>query len=329
MNEASVCERELKKVTANKPARTREEVLAMFDLPIPELMYQAQTITRQFQDGKMQLSTLLNIKDGGCPEDCSYCPQAARYHTGVKAKKLLTPDVVREQVKAAKEAGASRFCMGAAWRELKDRDLPAISALVREVTDSGMECCVTLGMLTETQAQALKEAGVEYYNHNIDTSPEHYDKIITTHTQEDRLDTLQKVRHAGMKVCCGGIVGMGESRAGRAEMLYTLTTLDSPPESVPINRLVRVPGTPLENADDLDPFELVRTIAVARILFPTSQVRLSAGRTTMSDELQGLCFLAGVNSIHYGTKLLMTANPEAEKDRDLLRRMGIEVRQLA
>ncbi|MDR3477338.1 MAG: biotin synthase BioB [Gammaproteobacteria bacterium] len=303
-----------------------EEVLQLFDLPMPELMYQAQTVAREFHPtGTMQLSTLLNIKDGGCPEDCHYCPQAARYHTGVKAKKLLSVEVVREQVAAAKEAGATRFCMGAAWRELKDRDVPAISALIKEVTSQGLESCVTLGMVSETQASALKEAGLEYYNHNIDTSPGYYEKIITTRTQDDRLETLQNVRDAGIKVCSGGIVGMGEQREDRAGMLLTLANLDPQPESVPINRLVPVPGTPLENAEVIDPFELVRTIAVARIMFPHARIRLSAGRTSMSDELQAMCILAGVNSIHYGAKLLMTANPEAEKDRALLQRLGINV----
>jgi biotin synthase len=302
-----------------------EKVLALFSQPFFDLLYQAQTVHRQhFSEYTMQLSALLNIKDGGCPEDCHYCPQAARYHTGVKAKKLLSVEVVREQAQAAKNAGATRYCMGAAWRELKDRDVPAITALIKEVKDLGLESCVTLGMLTEPQAQALKEAGLDYYNHNIDTSPEFYNEIITTRTFDDRLDTLHKVKDAGIKVCSGGILGMGETQEDRAKMLLSLVKLDPHLESVSLNRLVPVAGTPLENAAPIDPFDFVRTIAVARIMFPKSHVRLSAGRTTMTDELQALCFLAGANSLFYGDKLLMTANPDMNKDKQLLHRLGIK-----
>lgn len=305
---------------------TIEKVMALYELPFTQLIYQAQTIHQAFfPQATMQLSTLLNIKVGGCPEDCHYCPQAARYHTGLPAKKLLKVEEVREQAHAAKNAGATRFCMGAAWRELKDRDVPAVAALIQEVNSLGMESCVTLGMLTDEQAQALKDAGLDYYNHNLDTSPEFYGEVITTRTYDDRLQTLNHVREAGIKVCCGGIVGMGESREDRAGLLMTLANLTPQPESVPINHLVTIPGTPLENTPPLDSFEFVRTIAIARILMPKSRVRLSAGRNTMSDEVQALCFLAGANSIFYGEKMLTTANPEIIKDQALLKRLGIAV----
>jgi len=305
---------------------TIEKVMELFALPFPEIIYQAQTIHKTFfPAADMQLSTLLNIKDGGCPEDCHYCPQAARYNTGVSAKKLMDAAIVKKQAEAAKAAGATRFCMGAAWRELKDRDVPAIKKLIQEIKSLGMESCVTLGMLTEEQAGELKDAGLDYYNHNVDSSPEFYQEIITTRTYDDRLQTLQHVRHAGIKVCCGGIVGMGETRADRAGMLVTLANMNPAPESVPINNLVPIPGTPLANQPPIDPFEFVRTIAVARIMIPHARVRLSAGRTHMSDEMQALCFLAGANSIFYGEKLLITANPEIAKDRDLLARLGIAV----
>ncbi len=306
-----------------------QDVLDLFQLSFNELLYQAQTIHKaQFPEGNIQLSTLLNIKDGGCPEDCHYCPQAARYHTGVKAKKLLSVDVVKKQAEAAKAAGATRFCMGAAWRELKDRDVPAIATLIQEIGALGMESCVTLGMLTDTQALSLKKAGLDYYNHNVDTSAEHYEKIISTRTYDDRLQTLENVREAGIKVCSGGIIGLGETRKDRAGMLTTLANLSLPPESIPINNLVPIPGTPLENAEPIDPFEFVRTIAVARIMFPNSRVRLSAGRTNMNDELQALCFFAGANSIFYGEKLLITANPDIEKDQQLLQRLDLKVETL-
>ena len=305
-----------------------DQVLELFQLPFPELLYQAQTIHRKnFPEATMQLSTLLNIKDGGCPEDCQYCPQAARYHTGVKAKKLLSADVVKKQAEAAKAAGATRFCMGAAWRELKDRDLPAIITLIKEVNGLGLESCVTLGMITDEQAKALKDAGLDYYNHNIDSSREYYQDVISTRTYDDRLNTLENVRNAGIKVCCGGIVGMGETREDRAGLLVTLANMNPYPDSVPINNLVPIPGTPLENTIPIDPFEFVRTIAIARIMLPKARVRLSAGRTSMSDELQALCFIAGANSIFYGEKLLITANPEIEQDRALLQRLGMKAEE--
>lgn len=304
------------------------DVQALFDLPFAELIFRAQTIHREsFPDAKMQLSTLLNIKDGGCPEDCHYCPQAARYHTGVTPKKLLSVDVVKQQAEAAKAAGATRFCMGAAWRELKDRDVPAIQKLIQEVNGLGMESCLTVGMLTDEQAAALKDAGLHYYNHNIDTSPEFYEEIITTRTYDDRLQTLARVRTAGIKVCSGGIIGMGEERSDRAKFLMTLANMHPQPESVPINHLVRIPGTPLEHTPVMDSFEFVRTIAAARIMLPKARVR-SAGRLSMSDEMQALCFMAGANSIFYGEKLLMTENPEAVKDRALLSRLGIAVEEM-
>lgn len=305
---------------------TVEKSLVLFSKPFADLLYEAQTVHRaNFPEGTMQLSTLLNIKDGGCPEDCHYCPQAARYHTGVKAKKLMQVEEVREKIQAAKEAGATRFCMGAAWRELKDRDVPAIAELINEIKSAKMESCVTLGMLTDSQAQSLKEAGLDYYNHNLDSSEEFYKEIITTRTYDDRLDTLQNVRDAGIKVCSGGIIGMGETREDRAKMLTTLAAMSPQPESVPINKLIPIPGTPLENAPPIDPFEFVRTIAVARIMLPKARVRLSAGRVEMSEELQALCFLAGANSMFYGEKLLITSNPEAMKDRALLDRLGLQI----
>jgi biotin synthase len=316
-------------VAVMQPVYTLENAMDIFNMPFADLIYQAQSVHRaNFPENKMQLSTLLNIKDGGCPEDCAYCPQAARYHTGVKAKKLLSRDIVSQQVQAAKAAGATRFCMGAAWRELKDRDVPAIVELIQEVRSLGLESCVTLGMLTDKQAQELKAAGLDYYNHNLDTSAEYYKEIITTRTYDDRLDTLARVRDAGIKVCSGGIIGMGESREDRAKMLVSLATLDPNLQSISLNRLVMVPGTPLENAKEIDPFEFVRTIAVSRIMFPTSRVRLSAGRTTMSDELQSLCFIAGANSMFYGEKLLITDNPSIIRDRALLERLGMGVEEL-
>lgn len=302
------------------------KVLKLYELSFSDLIFEAQTVHRKcFPQGTMQLSTLLNIKDGGCPEDCHYCPQAARYHTGVKAKKLMNVEAVKEQAIAAKNAGATRFCMGAAWRELKDRDVPAIANLIKEVKKLGMESCVTLGMLTETQAHALKEAGLDYYNHNLDTSSEYYKEIITTRTYDDRLQTLKRVQQAGVKVCCGGIIGLGETREDRANLLLTLANMSPQPESVPINNLVPIPGTPLEKAPPIDPFEFVRTIAIARIMLPNARVRLSAGRTQMSEELQALCFLAGANSIFYGEKLLITANPAVKKDQALLSKLGLQV----
>ncbi|MGB6537552.1 MAG: biotin synthase BioB [Xanthobacteraceae bacterium] len=302
----------------------REEVRALFDLPFPELMFRAQSVHRQnFDPAAVQISTLLSIKTGGCPEDCAYCPQSARYDTGVHAEKLMRLDAVLAEARAAKQAGASRFCMGAAWREPKDRDLDSVCAMVEGVKTLGLETCATLGMLTAAQARRLKASGLDYYNHNLDTAPEFYDKIITTRVYQDRLDTLEHVRDAGMHVCCGGIVGMGETREDRVGMIATLASLPEHPESVPINMLVRVAGTPLAGKQKLDPLEFVRTIAVARITMPRSVVRLSAGREDMSEETQALCFLAGANSIFYGPKLLTTPNPTADRDRDLMERLGL------
>ena len=309
---------------------SRAEVEALFDLPLTELLHRAGSAHRQhFDPAEVQVSTLLSVKTGGCPEDCGYCPQAARYHTGVDATKLMETEAVVEKAKQAKAAGASRFCMGAAWRSPKDRDVPKVAAMIREVKALGLETCATLGMLSGTQAQALKDAGLDYYNHNLDTDPEFYGDIIHTREMQDRLDTLTHVRDAGMKTCCGGIVGMGESRRQRAGLLQTLANLPAHPDSVPINRLVQVEGTPLAGTAELDPFEFVRTVAVARIIMPKSMVRLSAGRESMSDELQALCFAAGANSIFYGEKLLTTGNPDTERDQALFARLGIRPMQVA
>ena len=307
----------------------RSEVEALFDLPFAELLHRAGSAHRQhFDPAEVQVSTLLSVKTGGCPEDCGYCPQAARYHTGVEASKLMETDAVVAKARQAKAAGASRFCMGAAWRSPKDRDIPKVAAMIREVKSLGLETCATLGMLSGEQAQALKAAGLDYYNHNIDTAPELYGDIIHTREMQDRFDTLGHVRNAGMKTCCGGIVGMGESRRQRAGLLQTLANLPAHPDSVPINRLVQVEGTPLHGTVELDPFDFVRTIAVARILMPKSMVRLSAGREAMSDELQALCFAAGANSIFYGEKLLTTANPDTERDMALFARLGMRPMQV-
>ena len=303
---------------------TRAEVRALFELPFPELMYQAATVHRQnFDPAEVQISTLLSIKTGGCPEDCAYCPQAARYDTGVKAEKLMALDAVLKEAAAAKAGGASRFCMGAAWRSPKDRDIENVCAMVEGVKALGLETCATLGMLNREQAARLKQSGLDYYNHNLDTSPEFYGEIITTRTYEDRLDTLDHVRHAGINVCCGGIVGMGENLADRVGMIATLAALPQHPESVPINMLVQVEGTPLAHEAKLDPLDFVRTIAVARICMPASMVRLSAGREDMSEETQALCFLAGANSIFYGPKLLTTPNPGRDSDMKLLDKLGL------
>jgi biotin synthase len=304
---------------------TRSEVRALFQLPFNELIFRAQSLHRTYFDAReVQISTLLSIKTGGCPEDCAYCPQSARYDTGVKAEKLMALNAVLDEARDAKEKGASRFCMGAAWREPKDRDVDAVCAMVEGVKGLGLETCATLGMLTRTQAQKLKSAGLDYYNHNLDTSPEFYGEIITTRTYQERLDTLNEVRAAGIAVCCGGIVGMGESEDDRAGLIATLASLDPHPESVPINALVKVAGTPLDTAPALEPLDFVRTIAVARIAMPKSVVRLSAGREEMSDETQALCFLAGANSIFYGPKLLTTPNPAADHDRALMTRLGLK-----
>ncbi len=304
---------------------TRSDIRALFQLPFNELIFRAQSLHRTYFDAReVQISTLLSIKTGGCPEDCAYCPQSARYDTGVKAEKLMALTAVLDEAHAAKEAGASRFCMGAAWREPKDRDVDTVCAMVEGVKGLGLETCATLGMLTRTQAQKLKGAGLDYYNHNLDTSPEFYGEIITTRTYQERLDTLNEVRAAGIAVCCGGIVGMGESEEDRAGLIATLASLDPHPESVPINALVKVAGTPLDKTPALEPLDFARTIAVARIAMPKSVVRLSAGREEMSDETQALCFLAGANSIFYGPKLLTTPNPAADHDRALMTRLGLK-----
>jgi biotin synthase len=303
---------------------SRAEVLALLAQPFTDLLAQAHATHRANHDANaVQISTLLSIKTGGCPEDCAYCPQAARYATGVKAEKLMSLEAVLEKARAAREKGATRFCMGAAWRSPKDKDVEKVAQMIGAVRALGMETCATLGMLSDSQAQRLKSAGLDYYNHNLDTAPEFYGEIIHTREFQDRLDTLQHVHNAGMKTCCGGIVGMGETREQRAGLLQTLANMPQHPQSVPINRLVQVAGTPLAGTAPLDPFEFVRTIAVARILMPASMVRLSAGRAEMSDELQALCFFAGANSIFYGEKLLTTGNPDVEHDQALFARLGL------
>jgi biotin synthase len=302
-----------------------EQAEALFAQPFTDLIFSAQRVHRAWHaPNTVQMSTLLSIKTGACPEDCAYCPQSVRFDTGLKAEALMPVAQVVERARAARAAGATRFCMGAAYRSPKRRDLEQIAQMVREVRALGLETCATLGMLDPAQAQELKDAGLDYYNHNLDTSEEFYGQIISTRTYQDRLDTLSAVREAGLNVCCGGIVGMGESQRDRAQMLVTLANLPQQPESVPINQLVRVPGTPLAQAPAVDPFDFIRTIAVARVMIPKAQVRLSAGRTEMSDELQALAFLAGANSIFYGEKLLTTGNPDVARDRALLARLGLQ-----
>lgn len=310
--------------TAPRSDWTREEIAALFALPFPELMFRAATVHRvHFDPTQVQISTLLSIKTGGCPEDCGYCSQSSKHETGLKASKLMAVEAVLADAAKAKAAGASRFCMGAAWREPKDRDLDAVCAMVEGVKAMGMETCVTLGMLTGPQAERLKGAGLDYYNHNLDTSPEYYRHIISTRTYQDRLDTLDHVRNAGINVCCGGIVGMGESAEDRVGLIHALVSLPVHPESVPINALVQIEGTPQGFSSPLDPIDFVRMIAVARITMPRSMVRLSAGRETMSEETQALCFLAGANSIFYGEKLLTTPNPVAAEDKALFAKLGL------
>ncbi len=300
------------------------DVVALYDLPFNDLLFRAQQVHREhFDANTVQLSTLLSIKTGGCEEDCAYCPQSVHHDTGLKAEKLMEVDEVLAAARVAKDNGATRFCMGAAWRNPKDRHLEPIKDMIRGVKAMGLETCVTLGMLETHQAQALRDAGLDYYNHNLDTSPEFYGQIISTRTYQDRLETLERVRDAGINVCCGGIVGMGESRRERAGLIAQLANMEPYPESVPINNLVQVDGTPLTGTEALDPFEFVRTIAVARITMPRAMVRLSAGREQMDEALQAMCFLAGANSIFYGDQLLTTSNPQAEADRKLLERLGI------
>ncbi|OZI45176.1 biotin synthase BioB [Bordetella genomosp. 4] len=301
-----------------------EDILALFELPFMDLLYRAQQIHRQhFDANAIQLSSLLSIKTGGCPEDCAYCPQSAHYDTGLAADKLIPLDDVLQAARAAQAGGAQRFCMGAAWRSPKPHHLDQVADMIRAVKALGLETCVTLGMLRDGQAEQLKAAGLDYYNHNLDTSPEFYGQIISTRTYQDRLDTLERVRHAGLNICCGGIVGLGESRNERAGLIAQLANLTPYPESVPINNLVQVEGTPLAGTDALDPFEFVRTIAVARITMPRAHVRLSAGRETMSDTLQALCFLAGANSLFCGDMLLTTSNPQVQADQRLMERLGL------
>jgi biotin synthase len=326
MNTVSVKEVVARKA---KPQRIQvETVEAIFDLPFADLIHRAQTVHREnFDPNEVQLSTLLSIKTGGCPEDCGYCPQAARYHTGVANEAMLSLATVVAAAEAAKANGATRFCMGAAWRGPKQKDLDKVTEMVKAVKALGLETCATLGLLKHGQAEQLKDAGLDYYNHNLDTAPEFYGEVITTRDYQDRLDTLEKVRTADIHVCCGGIIGMGESRRSRAGLLAQLASLAPPPESVPINNLVQVEGTPLYGTDAIDPFEFVRTIAVARILMPTSYVRLSAGRQELGEGIQALCFLAGANSIFYGDKLLTTGNPEVEADRRLMDRLGIQAQR--
>jgi biotin synthase len=302
-----------------------DAVAALFELPFNDLLWRAQQTHREYFDAnEVQRSTLLSIKTGGCPEDCGYCPQSVHYDTGVEAGKLMDVQAVVDAAKAAVNAGATRFCMGAAWREPKDRDVEKVAVLVKEVKALGLETCCTLGMLSKPQAQTLREAGLDYYNHNLDTAPEAYGRIITTRDYQERLDTLANVREAGMSVCCGGIVGMGESRRERAGLVAQLANMDPYPESVPINELVQVEGTPLHGTDKLDPLEFVRTIAVARITMPKARVRLSAGRQEMSEAVQALCFLAGANSVFYGEKLLTTGNPDVARDEALFEKLGLK-----
>ncbi len=302
----------------------RKEVEALFALPFNDLLFYAQTVHRQhFNANEVQVSTLCSIKTGACPEDCAYCPQSARYDTGLEKERLMAIEAVIEEAKEAKAAGATRFCMGAAWRSPHDRDMQSVIGMVEGVKSLGMETCMTLGMLDQNQAKALAGAGLDYYNHNLDTSPEYYGDIITTRTYQDRLQTIENVRNAGMNVCCGGIVGLGEDQSDRIGLLLQLANMDIHPESVPINQLVQVEGTPLAGQEEIDAFDFVRTIAVARILMPKSHVRLSAGRENMNDQTQSLAFFAGANSIFYGEKLLTTANPEESKDMQLFARLGI------
>ena len=304
---------------------TLAQVNALYALPFNDLLFQAQTVHRQhFKPNEVQVSTLLSIKTGACAEDCKYCPQSGHYNTGLERERLLEVEKVLTQAKAAKDKGASRFCMGAAWTNPKQRDMPYIIEMVRGVKAMGLETCVTLGMLKEHQAKQLQEAGLDYYNHNLDTSPDFYGDIISTRTYQDRLDTLDRVRDAGIKVCCGGIVGLGETVTQRAGLIAQLANMAEPPESVPINNLVKVEGTPLADNEEIDPLDFVRTIAVARITMPSSFVRLSAGRESMNESTQALCFLAGANSIFYGEKLLVTDNPELERDTKLFKKLGLK-----
>lgn len=307
---------------------TAQEVQALFDMPFMDLLFHAQTIHRaNFAPNQVQVSTLLSIKTGACPEDCKYCPQSGHYNTELEKEKLMEVQKVLQEAELAKEKGATRFCMGAAWKHPSEKDFPYVLEMIKGVKQLGLESCVTLGTLNDQQAKQLAEVGLDYYNHNLDTSPEFYDSIITTRSYQERLDTLSRVRDNGVKLCCGGIMGLGEEQKDRVGLLRQLSQMTPHPESVPINMLVKVEGTPMENVEDLDEFEFIRTIAVARILMPTSHVRLSAGRQGMSEQTQALCFMAGANSIFYGEKLLTTGNPEADKDRMLFNKLGIQPEQ--
>ena len=326
---------EVKELNTKKTAKTRhhwnlKELEALFNLPFNDLLFQAHSVHRNnFPANSVQISTLLSIKTGGCPEDCKYCPQSAHYETSVKKEKLLDVQEILNQAQKAKAAGASRFCMGAAWRSPKDKDIPILVDVISGVKSLGLETCMTLGMLSKSQAKSLSDAGLDYYNHNIDTSEEYYNEIITTRTFQDRLDTIANISESGMKTCCGGIIGMGESNEDRLKMLLTLANLPEPPQSVPINMLVKVKGTPMEANSTVDNFDFVRMIAIARIIMPKSYVRLSAGREEMSDEMQALCFFAGANSIFYGEKLLTQPNPSQNKDMQLFKRLKITPLELA
>jgi len=303
----------------------KKSVKKLFDHSLLDLIYQAQTIHRQYFDPEeIELCTLLNIKTGACPENCAYCPQSGHYETGLQKEKLLETNEIIERAKLAKANGATRFCMGAAWRNPPDKDFPKVIEIINAVKSLELETCLTIGMLSENQAIALKQAGLDYYNHNLDTSRDYYTHIITTHTYDDRLNTLEHVRHAGINVCCGGILGLGESREDRIDLLLQLSHLPKPPESIPINRLIRIKGTPLEHQDALDNVEFIRTVAVARIMMPSSRIRLTAGRTEMSEEMQAMCFMAGANSIHFGEKLLTTPNPSQDKDLIMLKKIGLK-----
>lgn len=305
---------------------TAEKIQQLYAYPFSELLFTAQSIHREhFQNDEIELCTLLSIKTGTCPEDCAYCPQSGHYHTGLKKEKLLDVEVITAAAKQAKNNGAKRFCMGAAWRSPPQKDFPALIAIIQAIKEIGLETCMTLGMLDQQQAEQLQAAGLDFYNHNLDTSPEYYEKIISTRRYQDRLDTLQHARVAGLKLCCGGIIGMGESRQDRIEFLVQLANLPKHPESVPINRLIPIPGTPLANTEPLDNFEFIRTVAIARIIMPTAKVRLSAGREAMSEEMQALCFMAGANSIFLGDKLLTTKNPGPEDDMNLLKKLKVKL----
>lgn len=309
---------------------TQDAIADLYELPFNDLLFQAQRVHREnFDPNEIQLSTLLSIKTGACPEDCAYCPQSGHYNTGLEKEKMLDTDFIVSQAQAAKNRGATRFCMGAAWRSLPKKAEPQIAEIIESVKDLGLETCMTLGMLDANQAETLKSAGLDYYNHNLDSSPEYYEKIITTRSYEDRLDTLANARNAKLKVCCGGIIGMGESRQDRIGFIYQLATLPTPPESVPINQLIPIQGTPLQDVTEIDHFEFIRTIAVARIVLPTSHVRLSAGRENMPESVQALCFFAGANSLFYGEKLLTAGNQTADQDQLLMEKLKIRPEKMS